>query len=87
MMKTYARMVDGMVAELVTTSADIAKMYHPSLRWVEVSSPVKVGWIQQGSGFEPPPPVPATVQQPSPAQLRAQLSALTLQIAAMQAHS
>lgn len=84
-MKTFARVEAGAVAELLTTNSDITKLFHPALHWVEVTSPVHVGWLQQGSSFVPPPPRPAMLLTLTPAELQARLSVLASQIAALQA--
>ena len=36
-MQTYARIQDGVVAELFTTDRDIATLFHPALQWVNVT--------------------------------------------------
>jgi hypothetical protein len=84
-MKTYARIVDGAIAELLTTDGDITKMFNPAIIWVDVTGQaVQVGWLQQASGFVEPPPVVATIQAPTLATLQAQLATLAAQIAALQ---
>jgi len=52
-MRTYARIQDGRVAELVTTSSDISTMFHPALTWVDASSVTGVaeGWTYGGAVF------------------------------------
>jgi hypothetical protein len=52
-MRTYARIQNGRVAELVTTSSDISTMFHLALTWVDASSVVGIeeGWTCDGSGF------------------------------------
>lgn len=55
MMKNYARIEGGIVAELFETDGDIAEMFHPDLVWVEVPkgcSP-QVGWVCIGDEFSP----------------------------------
>lgn len=37
-MKIYARIQDGVVAEIFSTDGDITKMFYPSLVWVDVTS-------------------------------------------------
>ncbi|WP_459177416.1 hypothetical protein [Ewingella americana] len=36
-MKKYARINNGMVAELFETDTDIKKLFHPSLIWVDIT--------------------------------------------------
>ncbi len=89
-MKTYARLVDGIVAELLTTAANPVQLFHPSLQWVDVTSQtgIQIGSVQNGSGFiAPPAPTPTVIQTPSLAQLQSELSTLSAQIAAFAPHS
>ena len=55
-MKTYARIEGGVVVELLQTDGDIAKMFHPNIIWIDVSSVVEVaeGWRLVGDQFFPP---------------------------------
>jgi hypothetical protein len=85
-MKTYARLVNGIVAELLTTAANPAQLFYPTLQWIDVTSQsgIQVGYIQSGAGFTAPPaPTPVVIQTPSLAQLQSELSALSAQIAAL----
>jgi len=57
MMKTYARIYGGTVAELFSTDGDITTMFHPSLTWVDVTavSPApQVGWNYAAGAFSAP---------------------------------
>ncbi len=56
-MKTYARIQDGLVAELLKTDGDITSMFNPALVWVDVSSQPDIaeGWHFDGTKFTPPP--------------------------------
>ena len=36
-MKTYARIANGQVVELITTAQSIGWLFHPSLHWEEVT--------------------------------------------------
>jgi hypothetical protein len=84
--KTFARIQDGVVAELFATDADITQLFAPALVWVDVTGAPSVlqGWRYDGSDFTPPPPV-VVVAPPAPslADLQAQLQALAAQIAAL----
>lgn len=55
-MRTYARIQDGQVVELLSTAADIATLFHPSLRWTDVTGQpeVTVGWCHDGRTAAPP---------------------------------
>ena len=88
-MKTYARIDPaGIVAELLTTEADPATLFHPSLRWQDVSGmDVQVGWRAQDSGFSPPPAAASPTTVPDIAALQAQLAALASKIASLQSKS
>jgi hypothetical protein len=85
MTRTYARIENAAVAELLTTAAAPAELFHPALDWVDVTGQgVGVGWRQTEAGFAPspaPPPAPP----PSVAELKQQLAALALQVAALSA--
>lgn len=61
-MKTYARIDNGIVAELFSTDGDITEMFHPDLVWVEVpDEAVAVGWTYAAGKFDTPVvPVPTT---------------------------
>ncbi len=75
-----------MVAELLTTDLDISGRFHPALVWVDVSSIAGIapGWQQTAGGFSPPPAPPAP-SVPSLAELQAQLTAISAQLAALSA--
>lgn len=84
-MKTYARVEDHVVAELITTAENISSLFHPSLHWVDVGEQaVQVGWVQGSNGTfaAPPPSSPAvTLPQPNIVELLAEITALKTQIA------
>jgi hypothetical protein len=82
MMKTYARIQDQMVAELLTTDLDISARYNPALVWVDVTTIAGIapGWQQNANGFSPPAASPAP-PTPSLAQLQAQLAVISAQLA------
>jgi hypothetical protein len=82
--KTFARIQDGLAAELFATDADITQLFAPALVWVDVTGTPGVveGWRYDGSAFTPPPPVSAP-PAPSLADLQAQLQALAAQISAL----
>ncbi|HEX3350121.1 MAG TPA: hypothetical protein VHS58_18685 [Acetobacteraceae bacterium] len=84
--KTCARLEGGAVLELLHTDKDVTELFHPSLRWVDVTgSSVQVGWVQSGATFAPPPQPEATpaASQPTLAQLQAELAQLSAQVAAL----
>jgi hypothetical protein len=84
-MRTYARIQNGTVVELLKTDGDITAMFNPALVWVDISSQpdVSEGWDFDGTHFTRPPTQPASTPVPSIAELHAQLEALSAQIAAM----
>jgi hypothetical protein len=84
----WARIQEGAVFEL--TDADPAKRFHESLVWQPVpaslASEIRQGWLWNGETFAAPPEAaPAVAPQPTLAQLRAELAALTAKIAAFAA--
>ncbi len=86
-MNTYARIHNGVVAELLTTTADPTTLFNPALVWEPVtSSAVAVGWLCATGVFSTPPaPSLPVLTTPSLAQLQAELAALTVKIAALSA--
>jgi hypothetical protein len=81
-MRTYARIHNGRVAELITTSSDISTMFHLALTWVDASSAIGIeeGWIYDGSGFSKavvPEDAPSAV---SISELQAQLAIFSAQL-------
>ena len=84
-MKTYARIQDGLVAELLETDGDITSMFSPALIWVDISSLFNVaeGWRYDGTSFEAPSAPPPAAPAPTIAELQAQIAALGVQIAAL----
>jgi hypothetical protein len=84
-MRTYARVQNGIVVELLKTDGDITAMFNPALVWVDVSSQTDVteGWEFDGTHFTPPARRPTSTPVPSITELHAQLAALSAQIAAL----
>jgi len=82
-MRTYARIQDGVVAELLKTGSDITKMFSPSLVWVDVTSQtqVKDGWHFDGKEFTPPPAVSQLAQALTLSELQSQINALQAKLA------
>lgn len=85
-MKTYARIQDGVVVELLSIDVDITDRYHPALIWLDVTSVVSIapGWQKSALGFLPPP-APPPVAVPTLAQLKAQLATIGAQLATLTA--
>ena len=81
-MQTYARIADGVVAELLATDAEPRALFHPDLIWIEAPPPVAVGWRRTPDGFAPPAP-PPEAPAPSLEELQAQLAALAARLAAL----
>ncbi len=88
-MKTYARVQDGLIAELLKTDGDITSMFNPSLAWVDVSShpDVTEGWSFDGKDFTPPPAPPPAPSAPTIAELQAQVAAISAQLAVLSGKS
>jgi len=82
-MKTYARVENRIVAEIVTTAENIGSLFHPSLQWVDVTGQaIQVGWVQSENGtFALPPPTAPASPTPNMAELLAELAALKAQVA------
>jgi hypothetical protein len=84
-MRIYARIQNGIVAELLKTEGDITRMFNWALVWVDVSSQADVaeGWHFDGTQFITPASPQPVAQIPSITELQAQLAALSAQIAAL----
>ena len=54
--RTYARIADNTVMELLKTSGDIRQMFHSNLQWIDVTDVVGIayGWSYDGKRFAPP---------------------------------
>ena len=83
-MKTYARIQDGVVVELLVTDLDITARFNPALIWVDVSkiAGIQPGWQQTPDGFAKPTPPPAPAL-PNLAQLQTQLASISTQLATL----
>lgn len=56
-MKTYARVDNGIVMELLKTGDDIKKMFNPALIWIDITSESPqpgYGWTCSNGTFAPP---------------------------------
>lgn len=85
-MKTYARVDAGVVAELYWTDTALDGLFHPALRWADVTGlPAQVGWVEEDGGFAAPPPAADMLLPPTLGALQAQLATLAAQIATLQA--
>ncbi len=65
-MKQYARIFEGVVAEVIETDGDITKMFHADLVWIDCTgvAGLAVGWSYDGADFTaPPPPAPPTEEE------------------------
>lgn len=84
-MKTYARIQNGRVAELLKLGSDPSALYHPSLLWIDVSAmpSVALGWEYDGADFTPPQPGESNSAKPSIEELQSRLSLLSAQIEAL----
>lgn len=84
MTKTYARVENGTVAEVLVTDANPAHLFHPALHWVEVSEPgVVQGWQWGAAGFRPPvaAAIPARPTVATLAELHARVTELEATVA------
>ena len=81
-MKTYARIHDGRVAEIITTGDDIRAMFHPALVWVDISGVqgVQVGWTFDGAKWAEPVRAEEAAAPLSLSHIQSQLALLTSQI-------
>lgn len=82
-MKTFARLQDGLVAELVSTEQPVHMLFHPDMVWLDVSNEpaVAVGWVSDGRMVSRPAVAePVTAPTPNPiaelAEIRAALAVL-----------
>lgn len=62
-MKTYARIVDGVVVELIETDGNIEEMFHPDFVWTDVSpvAGIAPNWVKTSNGYSPPAPPNAEI--------------------------
>ena len=84
-MRTYVRIQDGLVAEILETDLDITQLFVPTLVWVDISSQpgIRDGWRYDGKGFVPPCNPPSAPQVPTVLELQAQLATLSARIVAL----
>jgi hypothetical protein len=62
-MKTYARIDNGLVAELFDTDGDISEMFNPAIVWIDVTAidpQPKAGWSYDGQLFTAPFTLPSS---------------------------
>lgn len=87
-MKKYARIQDGLVAELLTTDGDIVAMFNPAIVWIDASSEsgIAEGWSFDGMSFAPPPAPPAAPSAPTIAELQARIAILAAELAVLSNH-
>jgi hypothetical protein len=83
MMKKFARIQNGLVAELLMTEGDIATMFSPALVWIDVSSGPRVAecWSFDGTNFAPPPAPAAAPSAPTISELQARVAILAAELA------
>jgi hypothetical protein len=84
-MRTYARVEDGRVVELITIDSDIAIMFHPALHWIEAStaSGIAEGWTYDGSVFSKPAVVETVAPTLSISEIQTQLKMLSAQLSTL----
>ncbi len=84
--RTYARIDNGAVAELFSTSGNMCEMFSATLVWIDVTSQpsVAIGWLYDGQSFSAPqPPAVSPLSAATIAELQVQLQSLAAQIAAL----
>lgn len=88
-MKTYARIQDGLVAELLKTDGNITSMFNPGLIWMDVTSQpgIAENWQFDGTNFAPPSVPPPAAPVPTIAELQAQIAVISAQLAALSGQS
>ena len=86
-MKTYARIQDGTVVELLQTSLPISGLFHPGLTWIDISDQpgVAEGWTFDGTQFAKPTTPAAPVELPTMTQVLAALASLNAEVTALKA--
>ena len=84
-MSRFARIQNGVVAEIISTTIDPSTLFNPALVWEPVSQPdITVGWTYANGDFSAPvPPATPTLTLPSLSQLQNELTTIQAQIAAM----
>jgi hypothetical protein len=84
-MRSYARIQDGVVAEILETGLDITQLFVPTLVWVDISSQpdIRDSWRYDGKGFSPPCDVSPALRIPNVLELQAQLATLSAQLVAL----
>jgi hypothetical protein len=84
-MKIYARIDNGLVAELLSTNGNIAAMFNPAIVWIDVTSQqgIAEGWSFDGTNFSPPPALPPVPAPLTIADMQAQIATLAAQLAAL----
>ena len=89
-MKTFARIEQGAVAELFATDHDVASLFHPSLKWVDVTgnAAAQIGWVMLPSGELAAPaasavPQGAAIESATVESIQAQLTALQAALVAL----
>lgn len=69
-MKTYARVDNGSITEILTTDLDIKTLFHPSISWVDITheiSELSVGWHYDGKTFTFPAIIEGSTLPETPA--------------------
>jgi hypothetical protein len=81
-MRSYARIQDGRVVELITTDSDISTMFHPALRWIEAPTArgIAEGWSYDGSVFSKPAVIETVAPPLSISEIQTQLKTLSAQL-------
>lgn len=83
-MTLYARIEEGVVAELLETSADIVTLFPPALVWAPAPAGVQQGWSFDGNIFSAPVAQPFRPTDGAMAELTARIDRLLDVISGMQ---
>lgn len=86
-MKTYARIQNGTVAELLRTDLPISGLFHPGLTWIDISDQPGIGegWTFDGMRFAKAAVPASPVLIPTMAELLAELASLKAEVATLKA--
>lgn len=56
----YARVLNGVVVEVMITSDKLEDIFHESVGWIKCQSSVEIGWIYEENIFSGPREIPNT---------------------------
>ncbi len=83
-MGIFARIENGVVAEVIATERDIGELFHPAMGWVETAGrEVAAGFAYVEGVFVAPPAEVAAPVVDTVASLQAQIAELAARVAAL----